>query len=299
MPQNNLDSGRPSIETEVLTIQGFRVHVLKSRQVELAIVPALGAKIISLKNRNTGREWLWHPDNSLKLFKNKPADDFSLSPLVGIDECLPTIAPCSWQDRQLPDHGEVWSLPWNLNDSDWTQSKITTGIRLKISPFEFERTVELMGNSVQLSYKLTNLSSADESYLWAMHPLIRTEKDDQLEFPSSTIERINAGKWDASVTSIIPEGESLKAFARPVSEGQATIRNTRTGDRLEFSWNPAENNTLGLWLTRGGWHGHHHLAVEPTNATDDALTIAVQRDEGGHVSAHGTKKWTVTLRLGI
>lgn len=290
---------RIDTETEIRTIQGFAAYVLKSQRVELAVVPELGAKIISLKDLSTGREWLWHPGNSLTLFTNQPTDDFSLSPLVGIDECLPTIAPCSWQGRQLPDHGEVWSLPWALDDSDWTQDKITTRVRLKLSPFEFERTVELTGNRVQLGYRLVNLSKADESYLWAMHPLLRTEPDDQLEFPSSTVKKISTGKWDAPVTSIIPEAKSLKAFARPLNEGRAVIENSRTGDRLEFSWNPVENDTLGLWLTRGGWHSHHHLAVEPTNATDDSLSVAVQRREGGRVSGGGAKNWSVTFRVGI
>jgi hypothetical protein len=79
--------------------QNFAVYILNNGEVELAVVPELGAKIISLKNLRTGREWLWHPMGGLELFKNQAGDDFSTSPLVGIDECLPTIAPCSWQGR--------------------------------------------------------------------------------------------------------------------------------------------------------------------------------------------------------
>src|ERR1700690_4239136 len=88
-------------------IQGFSVHVLNNEDVELAVVPELGAKIISLRNLRTGREWLWHPLDKVKLFKNHPGDEFCGSPLAGIDECLPTILPCAWRGRELPDHGEV------------------------------------------------------------------------------------------------------------------------------------------------------------------------------------------------
>jgi hypothetical protein len=307
MAQENSDSARSvvharpetGIETGIRTIQGFTAYILKSQQVELAVVPALGAKIISLKDLSTGREWLWHPGAAVHLFTNQPTDDFPLSPLVGVDECLPTVASCSWQDRQLPDHGEVWSLPWSLDGNDWTRGKITTRVHLKISPFEFERTVELIGNCIQLNYKLKNLSMSDESYIWAMHPLLRFENGDQLELPSSTSKIVNAGKWNAPITSVIPEPKCLKAFARPVTEGRAMITNARTGDRLEFSWHPAENDTLGLWLTRGGWHGHHHLAIEPTNATDDSLSIAARHNEAGRLPANGTKVWSVTLRVGF
>ena len=47
--------------------QGFEVYELNNEEVELAVVPELGAKIVSLKNRRTGREWMWHPPDGLKI----------------------------------------------------------------------------------------------------------------------------------------------------------------------------------------------------------------------------------------
>ena len=48
--------------------QGFEVYSLNNEEIELAVVPELGAKIISLKNLRTGREWLWHPQSRIKAF---------------------------------------------------------------------------------------------------------------------------------------------------------------------------------------------------------------------------------------
>ncbi len=117
--------------------QGFEVYVLNTEEVELAVVPELGAKIISLKNLRTGREWMWHPPGGLKLFRNHPGDAFSKSPLAGADECLPTITPCSWQGRELPDHGEVWNVPWKVDPVALESGILKTSVRLEISPFEF------------------------------------------------------------------------------------------------------------------------------------------------------------------
>src|SRR5271168_3795782 len=99
--------------------QDFAVYTLANETVEVATVPELGAKIISLRNLKTGREWLWHPPGGLRLFRNRLGDDFSQSPLVGVDECLPTIAPCLWQGRKLPDHGELWRASWSVDDDAW------------------------------------------------------------------------------------------------------------------------------------------------------------------------------------
>ena len=203
--------------------------MLGNDEVELAVVPELGAKIISLKNLQTGREWLWHPPEGMRLFKNQVGDDFSASPLAGIDECFPTIEPCSWQGRELPDHGEVWSVPWQMDGNAWQNGVLKTKVRLGISPFEFERTIELQGGEVRIGYQLHNLGAMEENFLWAMHPLLRLETGDELELPDSTRELLNGESWVDAVTSTIPDRNCAKIFGRPLSEGWAAIQNKGQG----------------------------------------------------------------------
>jgi hypothetical protein len=284
---------------EVRSVQGFAVYVLANKRIELAVVPALGARVISLKDIQTGREWMWHPGDSLNLFSNNLHDDFSKSPLAGLDECLPTIAACHWEGRDLPDHGEAWSTPWQVDEDAWVNGKLTTRIKLAVSPFEWERTIEVHGNEIQFSYQLKNLAATEERYLWAMHPLLRLTEDDQLELPPATRDLISSGNWNGRVLSATANSPSIKAFARPIREGFAAVKNDKTGDRLEFRWDARINNTLGLWLTRGGWHEHHHFALEPANAADDSLAAASKRNESGRVPGHGAIAWNVRLRVGI
>ncbi len=268
--------------------------MLRNEDVELAVVPELGAKIISLKNLRTGREWLWHPTDGLQLFKNRAGDEFFTSPLAGIDECLPTIEACTWQGRELPDHGEVWNLPWQVDERAWGNGILKTKVRLKLSPFDFERTIELRGSNIFMDYCLHNLGADEENFVWAMHPLLRLETDDQLELPESTHRLLNGEAWVDALTTEIPEKNCSKIFARPVSEGRAAISNKSKGDRLEFSWDPAENNALGLWLTRGGWHGHHHFSIEPTNADTDSLMAVAGKKHCGTVSGGRFRKLAVS-----
>src|SRR5579859_7225354 len=175
--------------------QGHEVCVLTSDSVELEVVPELGAKIISLKDLRSGREWLWHPPQGRKLFRNRQGDDFFQSPLTGIDECFPTIAPCVWQGRQLPDHGELWNLPWTVDDASWGHGILKTTARPKLSPFEFARTIELHQNEVRVEYQLTNRGDARERFLWAIHPLLRLQPGDQLDLPSPTRTLFNGETW--------------------------------------------------------------------------------------------------------
>ena len=286
------------VRREVREEQGFSVHVLSNQKLRIAVVPELGAKIISLKDLHTDREWMWHPRGGLKLFRNRPGDDFSQSPLVGADECLPTIAPCFWQGRALPDHGEAWCMPWSVDGGAWANGVLRTMTRLRLSPFHFERTLELQENEVRLSYQLHNQGEAEEAYLWAIHPLLSLQPGDRLELPSSTRALLSGEAWIDALDSDVPEGNCSKVFAAPLREGKAAIHNPVTKDRLEFEWNPAENNTLGLWLTRGGWHGHHHLALEPTNGQPDALALAAARKRCGMVGPLSSVTWQLCLRVG-
>lgn len=279
--------------------QGFDIHVLGNEEIQISVVPRLGAKIISLKNLRTGRQWMWHPPGGPKLFSNQAGDDFSRSPLVGADECLPTIAPCFWQGRRLPDHGEVWSEPWSVDSDAWIKGILKTSISLGISPFGMERTIALHDREVRISYCLHNLSSQPERFLWAFHPLLNLQPHDRLALPDSTRALLNGAAWVDDVPPAIPDQRSVKVFAKPVSEGLAGIRNLAHGDWLELAWNPAENNTLGVWLTRGGWHGHHQFALEPSNGDQDQLALAARHDCCGLVAAHGSVGWQICLRLGM
>ena len=278
--------------------QGFAVHTLRSPWVTLAVVPELGAKIISLKDLQTQREWLWHPGQHLKLFKNGPHDDFSDSPLAGIDECLPTISACAWRERKLPDHGELWNRPWDVDIDSWREGILKTSIELESLPFIFERTISLQEREIQLKYKLHNVGPVEEHFVWAFHPLLRLIAGDRLELPDSTRQLLKGAGWvDAVVPAALPQSYT-KVYAHPVSEGWAVVKNEVTGDRLEFIWDSLQNNSLGLWTTHGGWHGHYHFAVEPTNSDHDCLATASERNRCGIVAAHTSVNWELKLRVG-
>jgi len=183
----------------------------------------------------------------------------------------------------------------------WENGALRTTVRLKLSPLDFERTIELEEDEVRLCYQLSNWSAAEEFYLWAMHPLLHLQAGDQLKLPGSTRALLNGIAWLDAVNAahLKLNGNGDKVFASPLSEGFAAIQNQATGDRLEFEWNPSENGTLGIWLTRGGWHGHHHFALEPANGEPDALTTAVQRKSCGVVSARSSVSWQIILRVGV
>jgi galactose mutarotase-like enzyme len=296
-----LTAGQASTASDLTTTRvlrdGFELFVLRNSGLEVAVAPALGAKIVSLKNLRSGREWLWHPAPGLKLFQNQPGDDFSRSPLVGWDECLPTIAPCTWKGRAFPDHGEAWNRAWDLDAAAWERGLLKTSVRLPISSFHFTRTLALNGSRLAVEYVLENPAPVPQEFLWAAHPLLALHEGDQLELTDEIRRQLNGESWLESLQFEAGSPGCAKLYAGPLRQGRAGVFNSRTGDRLTFEWNTAECDTLGLWLTRGGWHGHHHLALEPANGAADSLAVASQSKRCGLIPPRGHRTWRLQLRV--
>jgi galactose mutarotase-like enzyme len=277
--------------------QGFEVLTLRNGSLELTAVPELGAKIISLKNLRTGREWMYRPPGGLRLFRNRPGDDFAASTLVGWDECLPTIAPCAWDARTLPDHGEAWSVAWDVDRAAWQQCMLSTSVGLSISPLVFRRTLALAGREIRVDYGLTNRSEQSQAFLWAMHPLLAIQPGDRLDLPAEVRGQLAAETWVDALDLGGRTPACAKVFAGPLRAGRAGVVNPARGDGLAFAWDAGENPLLGVWLTRGGWNGHHHLALEPTNGMPDSLADAVEKNHSAWIPPRATRSWSVRLCL--
>jgi hypothetical protein len=285
------------VSTLVRHEQGYEVFVVRNENLEVSLVPKLGAKIISLVNRRTGREWMSCPVGGRKLFPNRLGDNFAMSTLVGWDECLPTIAPCAWKNRRLPDHGEVWSVPWMIDLEAFNRGELKTSVDLAISPFHFERSLRLHQNEIHLHYELENLGDQPEEFLWAMHPLTPIYEGDTFELTDETRELLANPPWLDSLDFGITQPAYSKIYAGPLRESRAAIKNLQSGDRMTFSWDTKSNHTLGVWLTRGGWNGQHHQALEPSNGWPDALADACARNQCGMIPPRARLNWQVRIQI--
>jgi hypothetical protein len=197
----------------------------------------------------------------------------------------------------LPDHGEVWNIPWAIDREAFNQGVLKTSVVLPVSPFRFERCIRLDGNQIQLDYKLENLSDEPEHFLWAMHPLVPIHPGDTLELTAESRELLGNPPWLDCLDFGTSQPACAKTYAGPLREGRAAIKNLHSGDCMAFLWDTKLNHTLGVWLTRGGWHGHHHQALEPSNGSPDALTDACGQNQCGLVPARDRLDWQVTIQI--
>ncbi|MHB8648158.1 MAG: hypothetical protein ACYDAR_20450, partial [Thermomicrobiales bacterium] len=157
--------------------------VLENELLCVVVLPEQGARIASLMHRPSGREALWSPPG----FRALPPPTYGMSyadhPAVGIDECLPTIWADTYMGRALPDHGEAWSVPWDVTAG---KGRIETTVTLRQSPFRLTRRITFASETaLALDYALTNTSDAPAPCLWALHPLMTWQPGMRIILPPS------------------------------------------------------------------------------------------------------------------
>jgi galactose mutarotase-like enzyme len=302
--------------TGTTTIDGFAAATLGNDQVELVVVPRLGARIVALRHRPSDRDWIWQPAPRVPLRAALPGSDFEQSGHSGIDECLPTIGACEVDGRRLPDHGEAWTAAWQWEPE---AAAIRTAVALPISGLQLTRELTLQGSSVQCAYTLTNPTDEPVPFVWAFHPLFGIRPGDRLVPPAGASElllevaqgRQTGGKGERwAFPSPFPgynverldlgghPGACLKGFLGPLPGPRTEISLVGEGaESLRLSWDSRENPWCGLWLARG-YKKWHHVALEPTNAPADRLDqVATPRNPAPRLEPRECRRWSLSLTL--
>lgn len=307
----------PATVAEIRTDQGFPCYVLRSAECAVTVIPQLGARVASLLDLGTGREWLWAPSRPPRLFTNRPGDPFPHSPLVGVDECFPSVSSCELGGRHYPDHGEAWFSPWRTDEVAWVRGVIATEVELLAGTLRLRREITLSQSTVRFGYSLKNLSPSVRPYLWALHPLLCWERGDRIELPSAVtkvaveafreVDAPSADHWswpnpgrgvNLSTGQFGTERPGFaKVFAGPETGGVASLVHGRTGARLTLSWDVRQNPWLGVWISSGGWNGYQQVALEPTTSPHDSLLDAFTAGNAATIAAGETRVWALAMTL--
>lgn len=289
---------------------------LENGQLSVQLRLGQGAKLSSLLDRRTGREWLLPSQLPGGAYlRSAYGDDFSLHDTSGFDECFPTVSACPVEGSglQWPDHGELWSRPWEVERQG---ESLLARIGGQAWPYTFSRRVSLEGDTLRLDYTLDNHADRPFLNLWSAHPLLKVSPGMRLRLPGQPCEALLNGTGNRSQWRPWPElvpgvdfstvqprdcGRAAKVFFPEVSEGACAVLDPRSGETLSFSWDRAELPHLGLWLCYGGWPedgrpGHLTVALEPCTGLPDRLDLASAQGTCASLPPKGRASWSLRLR---
>ena len=119
-------------------LDGFEVIELANDAVRIAVMPALGAKVISLRYLPTGRERMWSRPRQPQFSRTAAGHAVRQGRWSERTSVCRRLRPCASARLSLPDHGEAWSESWELDRTALAAGRIRTRLRLPISPL-FDR----------------------------------------------------------------------------------------------------------------------------------------------------------------
>jgi hypothetical protein len=295
---------------------------LENDVLRAIILPESGSKLVSLLYKPLKYEALWQ--NSSKTYiKSRYGDLFESGDFSGFDEMFPTISRCfyetsPWAGTELPDHGEVWAIPWNYEIQDNRVRLWVNGVRLS---YRLEKIVSLEEAVVKIDYTVANGSSFAMDYIWAAHPLFNASPGMELivphgmetlvnsvagprlqrygkaySFPLATLE--NGEKCDLSK---VPEkndsGYQKYYFAEKMSEGWCRLYDHNLKLNIGMSFPQEKVPYLGMWVNEGGWDGQYNIAPEPATGGMDRVDFAKMWGMNSVLKAHERHTWFLRIAL--
>lgn len=274
---------------------------LSTRLLTATIDPRHGARILSLKATESGREWLVPPPDSAD--RSAYGSRFTDRAIHGWDEMFPTIDACTVNRRQIPDHGEVWAVPWSL-----TEPRHPDGIRLQVEsrtmPLTLSREASGSGDDIDLYYELSNMGTKSLPVQWTPHPQFALTSSTQIKFsPTPTSARITSPlrgtdhiAWQQveHQSEVVPVGSHLKAWIEePFALRSVTL--VEAEDSLTMCWRSAVLPYAAVLWDNGEFSQQRTLTVEPAMNASESLARSQSLHQATHIRAGETLKWHILL----
>lgn len=297
--------------------------VMESDKLSVTILPESGGKIQSIFNKVEGKELLIQSPHAE--FKYSSYDSsFSDGDLSGFDEVFPSIEACRyptkpWSGINIPDHGEVWALPWTAERNDDHVMLTVEGVRF---PYQLTKKIEFQQeNCLKISYSVSNRSDFPLAYIWTPHILFVREEDFEIRLPAAVKTVLSTcsvdnklGKFGSMHTwpTTVVDGKAYpistsypmypgkceKYYAmEALDEGWCALFNPKTGSAIGLSYPVSAVPYLGIW---DGFIGDRcATALEPCTGAFDDLEVANQWGRVQTVEGKSAREWYLALTVDI
>jgi hypothetical protein len=297
---------------------------LETPHVRAQFLPSVGGKLCALTSLDCNFDVLVH----------RPGDAYRLQPYDGVyvdgecsgfDDMFPTIDACHcadfpWQGTKLPDHGEVWSLPWQHSIDGERLRMSVHGVRL---PYRLEKTAYFAdARTLRIDYTLTNLSPFTFDFLWAAHPMLMLDEDSRLLLPDGTRQiatvfssngdlggygdtfdwpiAVTPDGWQRGSGRVAPRapGRAAKYYIKgPLQEGWCALTYPSRALKLEMSFPVDTVQYLGVLPNESGWAGLYNIFLEPATASFDRPDAARLRGECSQLPGNSVLTWHLAFSL--
>jgi hypothetical protein len=293
------------------SFHGFDAWILENAALRVSVIPELGGKVLEIIDKAADRDLLWHNPRipPRRAPYRAEFDDWWCG---GWDEVFPTGDVARLDGEALPYMGELWSVPWDAVAADAEEGAraISMSVAGIMAPVRFERRLELRGDEpiLRVQYRLVSLAARPVPFVWGIHPALAASPTHRIDMPASGMvvgkssgaslgapgqayewpwlpdESAPGGRRDIREVRDAGAGVFGGHWAPELREGWLALTDTSTRRGLVMTFPSAIFPAAWLWLTYGGYRGHHHVILEPWTSRpmqlEDAVTAGTARTLG-------------------
>ena len=309
-------STSPRLSTE-WSPAGQQAVILANAETRVVVLPGLGGKIISVVDKRVDAELLWRNERipvRPAAFGSGYDDQF----LGGWDELYPNDEPEELAGEPVPDHGELWAVPWNWSTgSAVDQVWLELTVRGAVTGTEVTKRLTLgVGPELVADYRITNPGRVDQPFLWKSHVAVELRPDTMIDLAAGDVLMHEFGSPRVRPTGdsftwpwvsghdlrTLPDttrrGVSEFLLATTLERGECGVRHPSTGTGLRLSWDRADLPSCWLFASYGGgWRGLDVLVLEPCTGFPLSVNDGVEAGTHQILPAGATKSWQLTAQL--
>lgn len=279
--------------------------ILENHLVRVVVMPELGAKIWQVTYKPKGRDLLWHNPRikPRKLpFHSSYDDNF----FGGWDELFPNDMPEDLNGESMPDHGEIWTLPWEWALETYTaeEARLHLWVQTPISACRVEKWLTLRATESRLRFhhKITNVGATDQPFLWKLHPAMAVDQHCRIELGARSMYLEDFGpprggrtgvsyewpyltdeagqKHDMRVVPVHAARVNEFQYATELRDGWCAL--THTSDKVGFALAFDRSVLASCWLfsSYGGWRDLYTVVLEP--CTGYPISVKEGVSQGTH-----------------
>ena len=279
---------------------------IASDLASLTVVPELGGRILELTDLARGRQWMWR-NHTVALQPRPPGSVYDDTWVGGYEELFPNDAPTG----AYPDHGELWSLPWETTEA--SGDRVTLEVQGPHTGARVSKQITLTGSVVRIDYRLEHRGPEPLPHLFKLHPAIAVTEHCTIDLPGGRVEPVDPefgnilqspysapwpGNGDLSRCRAPSSRTREFVYVHDAPEGWCGITDHAAGARLRLHYPTEVFPYCWLFMTYGGWRGHNVVVLEPCTNYPKDLAAAVRGGTAAVLNAHETRAIGVEISLG-
>ena len=297
---------RPIINTD-WKYRGLETIIMDNGLIKVDLFPELGAKIRQITHKPSGTEFFWeNPRLVLRPVSHGASYDDNF--FGGWDELLPNDDPITINGEPCPDHGELWTQPWQYEILENSNEKAVVHLWCYGSALNFrmDKWIEIeRGNGrIKFQYGIKNQSAEAFDFLWKLHPAMNISPVHRIDLPACRVLRVDdnwsdivgeesfdwpickgkrSGKVD--LRNIFREQGHFKEFLYAVDLQDGWCAFTDSKEKIGFGmiFPLGVFRSVWLFITDGGWRGYRTAVLEPCSAFPKEIDIAAANGTCSHL----------------